>query len=106
MGITDGNIQILSPDGTWTAYDLLHKGLPVTLHTAGEMMVDQRNPQWKWIPLLRYNTGLILLQDNGTPTNPSDDKSVYRQEWMDQNGHLIARHLRQTACGPENRGHK
>ena len=90
MGITDGNIQILSPDGSWTAYDLLYKGLPVTLHTAGEMMVDQRNPQWKWIPLLRYNTGLILLQDNGTPTNPSDDKSVYRQEWMDQNGHLIA----------------
>ena len=90
MGITDGNIQILSPDGRWTAYDLLHKGLPVTLHTAGEIMVDQRNPQWKWIPLLRYNTGLILLQDNGTPTNPSDDKSVYRQEWMDQNGHLIA----------------
>ena len=90
MGITDGNIQILSPDGRWTAYDLLYKGLPVTLHTAGEMMVDQRNPQWKWIPLLRYNTGLILLQDNGTPTNPSDDKSVYRQEWMDQNGHLIA----------------
>jgi hypothetical protein len=90
MGITDGNIQILSPDGRWTAYDLLYKGLPVTLHTAGEMMVDRRNPQWKWIPLLRYNTGLILLQDNGTPTNPSDDKSVYRQEWMDQNGHLIA----------------
>ena len=90
MGITDGNIQILSPDGRWIAYDLLYKGLPVTLHTAGEMMVDRRNPQWKWIPLLRYNTGLILLQDNGTPTNPSDDKSVYRQEWMDQNGHLIA----------------
>ena len=90
MGITDGNIQILSPDGTWTAYDLLHKGLPVTLHTAGEIMVDRRNPQWKWIPLLRYNTGLVFMQDNGTPTNPSDDKSVYRQEWMDQNGHLIA----------------
>ena len=90
MGITDGNIQILSPDGRWTAYDLLYKGLPVTLHTAGEIMVDRRNSQWKWIPLLRYNTGLILMQDNGTPTNPSDDKSVYRQEWMDQNGHLIA----------------
>lgn len=90
MGITDGNIQILSPDGKWSAFDVVNSAGPVTLHTAGEIMIDRRNPQWKWIPLLRYNTGLILLQDNGTPSNPSDDKVTYRKEWMDQKGHLIA----------------
>ena len=90
MGITDGNIQILSPDGKWSAFDVVNSAGPVTLHTAGEIMIDRRNPQWKWIPLLRYNTGLILLQDNGTPSNPSDDKATYRKEWMDQKGHLIA----------------
>ena len=90
MGISNGNIQIITPNGEWHPLDIVYNGNLVTIHTAGEIMVDKRNPQWKWIPVLRYNTGLILLQDNGTPTNPFDDKVTYRNEWMDQNGHLIA----------------
>ena len=90
MGVSNGNIQIITPNGEWHPLDIVYNGNLVTIHTAGEIMVDKRNPQWKWIPVLRYNTGLILLQDNGTPTNPFDDKVTYRNEWMDQNGHLIA----------------
>jgi hypothetical protein len=70
--------------------ELYYNNTRIPIYTAGEIMVDRRNSQWKWIPILRDNTGLILLQDNGTPTNSSDDKVVYRSEWMDQNGHLIA----------------
>lgn len=90
MGVTGGNIHVVSPEGEWSSFDLSHNGNILTMHTTGEIMVDRRNPQWKWIPVLRYNTGLVLLQDNGTPTNPSDDKVIYRNEWIDQNGHLIA----------------
>lgn len=90
MGISNGNIHVVEPNGKWNSFDLIHNGSILTLHTVGEIMVDRRNTQWKWIPVLRYNTGLVLLQDNGTPTNPSDDKVYYRNEWLDQNNHLIA----------------
>lgn len=84
------NIHILSPDQTkWTSFSLTYKGNPIEMATPGEIMIDNRNPQWKWIPLCRYNTGLILLKDNGTPTEPSDDQVVYRSIWYDQNNNQI-----------------
>jgi hypothetical protein len=90
MGVSNGNIHVVEPNGKWNSFDLIFDGSVLTLHTAGEIMVDRRNTQWKWIPILRYNTGLVLLQDHGTPGNPSDDKVYYRKEWIDQNNNLIA----------------
>lgn len=79
-----GNVQIMTPAGNWHSFDLFAHGERITLHTPGEILIDNRNPQWKWIPVLRSGAGLILLQDNGTPTQPSDDHIVYRTEWKDQ----------------------
>ena len=63
---------------------MYHEGTKIPLSTPGEMLVDNRNSQWKWIPLCRSNTGILLLQDNGTPTNSEDDQVKYRNEWFDQ----------------------
>ena len=90
MGNIDYNVHVINTKGDWYHLELYYNNTRIPIYTAGEIMVDRRNSQWKWIPILRDNTGLILLQDNGTPTNSSDDKVVYRSEWMDQNGHLIA----------------
>jgi hypothetical protein len=68
---------------------LHYHGERVVLHTPGEIMVDNRNPQWKWIPLCRQNPGLLLLKDNGTPANHGDDEVIFRDTWYDQNGHQI-----------------
>lgn len=84
------NIHVISPDGQWHSFNITHNRTNLEMHTAGEILVDKRNPAWKWIPLLRYNTGLVLLDDNGTPTQPSDDKTIYRIDWRDQNGNIIA----------------
>lgn len=84
------NIHIIDANGNTIAkYNLYSDGVRVPLYTPGEILVDHRNPTWKWIPLCRYNTGLILLQDNGTPTDPTDDKVTYHTEWYDQNGKLV-----------------
>lgn len=83
------NIHILTPQGQWHSFDAYYNGKKVEMHTTGEILIDQRNPQHKWIPLLRYNTGLVLLNDNGTPTEEYDDVVVYRTEWKDQNNNLI-----------------
>ena len=83
------NIRILTPQGEWKSFHITSRGTRIPFHTPGEIVVDRRNTQWKWIPLCRENTGLILLKDNGTPTNGNDDSSLFRNEWFDQNGNQI-----------------
>jgi ligand-binding sensor domain-containing protein len=83
------NIHVITSEGKWRAYQAKYRGKSIEMHTPGEIMIDQRNPKWKWIPLLRYNTGLILLDDNGTPTNENDDMVTYRTEFVDQNKNHI-----------------
>lgn len=90
MGESNGNVHVISPQGKWHSFDLFANGSRVILHTAGEILVDSRNSQWKWIPILRNNTGLILLNDNATPTNHADDDVTYRTRWMDQNSNQVA----------------
>lgn len=83
-GSGNGNVHVISPDGKWHSFDLYANRSRIVMHTPGEMFVDNRQAQWKWIPIQRAGTGLILLQDNGTPTNPSDDQVTYRSTWVDQ----------------------
>lgn len=83
-GSGNGNVHVISPDGNWRSFNLYANRTRIILHTPGEMFVDNRHSQWKWIPVLRAGTGLILLEDNGTPTNPSDDHVTYRTTWVDQ----------------------
>lgn len=80
------NINIVTPDKQWFSFGVAYQNEDLPFYTPGEIMVDRRNSQWKWIPQCRYNTGLLLLQDNGTPTNDKDDKVTYHNEWYDQNG--------------------
>ena len=81
------NIHVISPDQKqWESFNLTHNGQQLVFNTPGEIVIDNRNPNWKWIPLCRDNTGIILLNDQGTPLNPSDDRMVYRTQWVDQDG--------------------
>ncbi len=84
------NIHVITPAGQWHSFNATYQGKTVEMHTTGDILIDRRNAQWKWIPNLRYNTGIILLQDNGTPTDPRDDHTTYRTEWIDQNNNRIA----------------
>jgi ligand-binding sensor domain-containing protein len=86
----NNNVHIMDAHGnSLAAYDIVSNGVRIPLYTPGEILVDRRNTQWKWIPICRGNSGvaagLLLLQDNGTPLNSKDDKVTYRTEWYDQN---------------------
>lgn len=83
------SIHVITPDNRWYAYQVNYGGKAIEMHTPGDILIDRRKENWKWIPLLRYNTGLILLDDNGTPTNSNDDKVMYRTEWIDQNNNIL-----------------
>lgn len=83
------SIHVITPDNRWYAYQVNYGGKAIEMHTPGDILIDRRKENWKWIPLLRYNTGLILLDDNGTPTKNNDDKVIYRTEFVDQNNNHI-----------------
>jgi hypothetical protein len=99
------NVHVINPQGEWHSFNLLNSITReiIRLETPGEMVVDRRNSQWKWIPLCRWNTGIVLLQDNGTPTNNSDDKAYYRTQWVDQfNNQLIPEYIYSIAQDHDN----
>ena len=85
-----GCAHVIAPNGKWTSLQFQYDNTPIYLHTPGNLFVDRRDPTHKWITIPRSETGMILLQDNGTPHNPNDDKITYRTTWMDQNDNLIA----------------
>lgn len=58
-------------------------------HTPGELFTDVRNSHWKWLPYVRYSTGLFLIDDKGTPTNGKDDIATFRGSFTDQNGNVV-----------------
>ena len=85
-----GCAHVIASNGKWTSLQFLYNNTPIYLHTPGDMFMDRRDPSHKWIALPRSETGMILLQDNGTPHNPNDDKITYRTTWIDQNNNPIA----------------
>ena len=89
LGDESGKVHVVSPNGKWPPFDLYNNRDRIQLHTAGEIFTDNRNSQWKWIPVLRAGAGMILLQDNGTPTDHGDDNVTYRTSWIDQNSKII-----------------
>jgi hypothetical protein len=64
-----GSIKILKPDGTWAFDPNLTIGAP----TIGDITIGLNG--YKWVVLPR-GYGIFVLDDNGSPYNFSDDRSV------------------------------
>ncbi len=76
-------VNILTPDGQWHGLKLTSGRDNITLETPWEITVDNRNPNYKWLVDQRGTPGVILLNDNGTPTQGSDDQCLKRSSFID-----------------------
>lgn len=93
------NIHIIKPsdlaaiengaNASWYSMNIHSNGSRVVPITPGEMFMDMRNANYKWIPSCRETTGIILLDDNGTPFKSSDDKCIFRSSFVDQNSKVL-----------------
>lgn len=79
-------LQCIDASGNWHAVTMLNEGSPIAFHTPGGLIIDHRNPNYKWMSTARYNTLLCLLDDGGTRWDSSDDQTTVRSRWIDQNG--------------------
>lgn len=84
MGDIATNIHVIDPQGGWHSFNLYNGGQRIVLNTVSKILVDSRNPDYKWIASARDVAGLILLNDNGSPYNSYDDRVVFRQTFVDQ----------------------
>ena len=79
----------LDADRQWHGLPLIVGNEQIPLHTPGGLVLDRMNPHYKWMAAARYNTGLFLLDDGGTPLDASDDKAIGRNEWVTEDGHAV-----------------
>lgn len=85
-GAVDYQFICLDKEGQWHGLPLKTNDQPVQLHTPGGLIIDNRFPNRKWVTAARYNTNLFLMDDGGTPFDPSDDRAIGRHEWVTSNG--------------------
>lgn len=84
------SVNIMEPNGTWHGINPAVAGRPVHYEIPGEICIDNRNPQRKYLAECRTSsateTGITTLDDGGTPWDEADDRVVHRSSWKDQNG--------------------
>lgn len=79
-------VHIRTANGIWHALPLRSQGSNITYTTPGDLLIDNRNANYKWMYDQRSQPGVILLDDNGTPTYQGDDRCIKRTTFYDQNG--------------------
>ena len=83
-------LHILTPSGQWIGLNIYSGGKNISFETPGEILVDRRNKDYKWMIDQRTEPGVIFHYDGGTPTRESDDYAIKRNSFTDQNGNTIA----------------
>ncbi|MGN0234887.1 MAG: two-component regulator propeller domain-containing protein [Paludibacteraceae bacterium] len=86
---TSKNAHRYSRDGQWNAIALKYDNNNLTIHTTKELIIDNRDERYKWIPGMRAPKGLVLLNDNGT-LDESDDKTMFRETWTNNSGEQVS----------------
>ncbi len=83
-------VQVLSPEGQWASLPVRSGATSLTMATPGDVLIDALRPNYHWLVSARQPAGIALLDDHGTPLDPSDDRSVFYSNFVDQNGKPIA----------------
>ncbi len=74
----------------WYNRHILTDGVNYAVYTPGGLILDKLQSGRKWVCSARKTIGMILIDENGTPFDSSDDIIFYRTRWTDQNGHTFA----------------
>lgn len=92
---SNGNLRLLdarvvntyvvrTKEGEWGAVPLMLGSDVVSLNTPGMMCIDRRNEDISWISNSRADEGVYMHDNRGTLLDGSDDVTVYRRTWLDE----------------------
>lgn len=77
---------IIKDENGFHGLSLTVDGQSLPIDIPCDIIMDQRNEHLKWIGSAYKKIGLILLDDNGTPLDATDDRVCLRREWTNQDG--------------------
>lgn len=83
-------MQVLSPEGQWASLPVRSGATSLTFDVPGDVLNDALRPHYHWLVSARSPAGVGLLDDGGTPLDPSDDRSAFYSNFVDQNGKPVA----------------
>ena len=76
--------------GEWHGLALRFNNEQKQLETPGQLLIDKRNRNCKWLNDIRKTQNIYLVDDGGTPFDASDDRCMARKEWISQTGQRFA----------------
>ena len=82
-------LHVLTSNGQWKGIPLYSGGQAIRFTTPTGIHTDYRNANRMWMIEQRTDAGVVLFDNGGTPTLTSDDKSIKRTSWVDQQGRTI-----------------
>ncbi len=83
------NIHVIDPQNKWHSFNLYQNGQRIVLNTVSKFLVDNRDPNIKWVASARLDAGVAVFNDKGTPYVSSDDRVVFRTTFVDQDNKSI-----------------
>ena len=82
-------IVCLDTNKTWHGLPIFINNERRNLITPSGFVIDTFHPNYKWIANARVQVEIILIDDNGTPFDSSDDRAIARNNWTTQKGQLF-----------------
>ena len=87
----DNSSPIIIKDGeTFYSLPIVADNQSIKISIPGNILLDRRDERLKWVTSAYKPSGMMLLDDGGTPTDASDDRACLRREWTNQHGRSFA----------------
>lgn len=80
---------LIKEGNTYHRLPLVVNGQPLSIEIPCDLLIDRLQPNHKWVGIAYKKPGMVLLNDNGTPLDATDDEAYYRGEWTNQHGHTF-----------------
>ena len=86
LNATSSTPVVVKEGNRFYGIPLMADGQTTTLNIPGELIIDRRQERYKWLNSAYKTAGLVLLDDGGTPSDATDDRTMLRREWVNQDG--------------------
>ena len=85
-GEVNNQLACFDSSGKWHAIRVEVNNALIPFHTPTGLIIDHKNPHFKWIANARVNTFLCLIDDQGEPMNDAAHRAIERHNFEDQDG--------------------
>lgn len=93
------NKPIYVQEGSQTVgLQIVIDGVAKSYEMIGDLVIDRRNENHKWICITYKGAGVVFFDDGGTPTDGSDDQAFFRNEWTNQHGKIFKANCIYAIC--------